>query len=148
MMMFWKKNMEVKMKIMEMNKSVNFVDENNILLGYDTEDQCCEDAGWFISEKVERDIVLGYHSWHDEDIIREYGIDAETEGFNFDIKFHEIVTVKSNNTLIMEDMNMAVFRLCRGSSQIFLHLFNCHNGYYEHGFTLMEGMNNIVGGKL
>ena len=36
---------------------VNFVDENNVVLGYDMEQCCCEDAGWFISDNEETTTV-------------------------------------------------------------------------------------------
>ena len=37
-------------QVSEVNYSVNFVDENNTLIGYDMSQCCCEDADWFISE--------------------------------------------------------------------------------------------------
>ena len=33
------------------SSKVNFVDDNNVVLGYDTEEQCCENAGWFIDDQ-------------------------------------------------------------------------------------------------
>ena len=33
-------------------RKVNFVDENNVVLGYDMSQDCCERAGWFIAEYI------------------------------------------------------------------------------------------------
>ena len=30
---------------------VNFVDENNVFVGYDLLQDCCEDANWFIADR-------------------------------------------------------------------------------------------------
>ena len=35
------------MKIFEDNIKVNFVDENNVFVGYDMRQSCCEQAGYF-----------------------------------------------------------------------------------------------------
>lgn len=33
------------------DSKVNFVDENNVVLGYDLSQDCCEHADWFIADK-------------------------------------------------------------------------------------------------
>ena len=42
------------MKIITCDKqysySINFVDENNVFVGYDLEQQCCEEADWFFTD--------------------------------------------------------------------------------------------------
>ena len=45
------------MKIFEGNESswdekVNFVDENDVFVGYDIGQCCCEDVGWFMAESL------------------------------------------------------------------------------------------------
>lgn len=37
------------MKIFDKDGKVNFVDENNVIVGYDTNQHCSEHAGWFIA---------------------------------------------------------------------------------------------------
>jgi hypothetical protein len=44
------------MKKFEDNGKINFVDENNVFMGYDMERSCCEVADWFISPKEENEI--------------------------------------------------------------------------------------------
>jgi len=38
------------MKIFSKDGKINFVDKNNVFLGYDMNQDCCEDANWFISD--------------------------------------------------------------------------------------------------
>ena len=37
------------MKILEIGEKINFIDENNVFVGYDLGQNCCENASWFIS---------------------------------------------------------------------------------------------------
>ena len=39
------------MKVFDRDGKVNFVDENNVILGYDMNQNCCEDADWFITPR-------------------------------------------------------------------------------------------------
>jgi hypothetical protein len=42
-----------------------------------------------------------------------------------------------------DDGGMAIFRIVKGSAEKFIHIFNCQNGYYSHGFDFA-----IEGGKV
>lgn len=42
----------------------------------------------------------------------------------------------------------AVFRLVNGDNELFLHLFNSHNGYYAHGFDFSMDGEIIQSGSL
>ena len=138
------------MKVLKMNDSVNFVDDNNVLVGYDMKQECCEQAGWFISDKLESDMNMGSENDlliggdNDRfDIAKKYGIEADTEGFNFYKGYHKFITIESSNKWQLEDINMVVFQLYSGSKRLFLHLFNSHNGYYSHGFEVKH-CNEII----
>ena len=131
------------MKVLKMNDSVNFVDNNNVLVGYDMKQECCEQAGWFISNKVEENIAIGGNGV--EDIAKKYGIEVDTETFVFDKDYHVFFTVKSSSVWTMEDMNVVVFRIYdpHNGKNLYLHLFNSHNGYYSHGFEVKH-CNEII----
>lgn len=92
---------------------VNFVDENNVFVGYELGQSCCEDARWFISDKIEET-----YDPEDADLA-----DTDYEGWLFDRDFFR-----------GEENHMVVFKLVRGDSEKFIHLVNVHNGYYNHGF--------------
>jgi hypothetical protein len=107
------------MKIFEKDRRVNFVDENNVLVGFDMNQNCCEYFGWFISRKKEKEI---------KDDIQT----PDVSGYVFDPNFFEEVFNENE----FGAGGMVIFRLVRGDKEFFLHLYNSHNGYYSHGFNM------------
>lgn len=127
------------MKIFDSNNSVwdqkvNFVDINNVGVGYDTAGQCCEWADWFISESEESEPRQSTEDFVDEDL-EPYVFDPEyfedLQGGNFDgggmIRFKLVAESKPN---------------------LYLHIFNSHNGYYSHGFEVLKGEQVVKAGYL
>ena len=105
------------MKVFMRDSKINFVDENNVFLGYDMEQDCCEKADWFISDKQER--VPMERDCDDPDL----------DGYNFDINFFIEVTASE-----LDAGSMVIFRITNGANEKFIHIYNSHNGYYSHGF--------------
>lgn len=103
---------------------VNFVDENNVVVGYDLTQNCCEWAGWFLS-------------YGEETSARNNDLDREiVETYQFDPQYFFTVSNDTN----LDYGGLVRFRLVsEGKSDIFLHLFNSHNGYYSHGFSIDVG---------
>lgn len=120
------------MLIKEEGTKVNFIDENDIFVGYDTYQCCCENAGWFIA-----DSVMNTDELLDEFLDSPFGkITPDVEDFVFDPSYGETFTS------VLDDGGIAVFRLVNSDGYaIFLHLYNAHNGYYGHGFE----SNTILG---
>lgn len=115
-------------------KKINFVDDNNVVLGYDMDQSCCEHADWFIADKP-TEAILERKDTPD-------GTPVELTGWNFDpTYFREVKEIKDNP----EDWNkldsggMVIFRIVKDGAEKFIHLFNCHNGYYSHGFDFKAG---------
>ena len=110
---------------------VNFVDDNNVLVGYDTSQSCCEHADWFIMNSIHHDTNKSNNGYEEAA--------QELEGYNFDTEFFE----ESNAGCY--DGAMAIFKLVNetNSGVKYLHLFNVHNGYYGHGFEM-----TVNGGRL
>lgn len=123
--------MKIFNKSEEWNTKVNFVDESNVLLGYDTDQSCCESAGWFISNSA-------------LPTAKEIGDEPQElkspEDWRFDVRFFmettDVILDKENSYNPLDEGSVAVFRLVNIKTKEvkFLHLFNCHNGYYGHGF--------------
>ena len=113
------------MKIFTVNPSswgdkVNFVDHENTVVGYDMGQSCCEHAGWYVSEVKRNDTK-------DEETITE-GL----EEYRFDREFFE-----HEESRELDYGGMIRFRLtANGKPDLFLQIFNSHNGYYAHGFTV------------
>ncbi len=49
----------------------------------------------------------------------------------------------------LDSGSVAVFRIVgKENKELFLHLFNCHNGYYGHGFEVKHGGEIVNEGTL
>lgn len=121
------------MQIFENANKVNFIDENNVLIGYDTDQQCCEDAGWFISRTT-----YGKDSYPDGDPV-------DLPGWVFDIDWDEAGADYGQHEY---EYGEAIFRLTNGTDEMFLHLHNTHNGYYGHGWSVKRDNKEIDSGSI
>jgi len=102
---------------------INFIDENEVLLGYDYDSQCCENFGWFISDKIEENLI---NLEIEPDNIQE---------FVFDTTFFETGDLDLKDTY--DEGRCVIFKLVNKEGyELFLHLFNIQNGYYSHGFKM------------
>jgi hypothetical protein len=108
---------------------VNFVDENNVLLGYDMASNCCEQFGWFIDDHPWEKVP----DWRDEIKIPNHSATVDMPGWVFDPSYHKSVAYEGDCG------GFEIFRIVNGDQEKFIHLYNLHNGYYSHGFTLKEG---------
>ena len=121
------------MKIFEKDYKINFVDENNVLVGFDWVADCCENFGYFFSYDIPTEI--------DED-----GIELDLEPYYFDNSFTEKVRVENDWS---DNSDFAIFKLTAESlPDIYLSLYNEHNGYYSHGFEMIADGKEIQGGSL
>lgn len=104
---------------------VNFVDEQNTFVGYDMAASCCETSGWYISD----------HRRFDRDETET--IKEGLEGYVFDRDFFEEVSSESLPNPDEDYGGLVRFRLIEsGKPDLFLHIFNSHNGYYAHRFSV------------
>ena len=124
------------MKFFERDGKFNFVDENNVFVGYNSGQSCCENADWFISKGK---INCATNNGADKD---NYNL----ENYSFDKDFFEEV---NNPEGTGGDGGMVRFKLvAKDKPDLFLHLFNQQNGYYGHGFTMEIGGQVIQEGYL
>jgi len=128
------------MRKFEEGLKINFVDENNVFVGYDMHQDCCEYAGWFVSNEKPKAIAETP--------------DFDFDGFVFDVGFMEdnvlgVSVVDVLGVSVVDEGGSVLFRLVReDNSEAFLCLFNCQNGYYSHGFTVKINGQEIHGGFL
>lgn len=120
------------MQVFDRDGKVNFVDENNVILGYDMNQNCCEDADWFIAD-TPREYEPGMERQATPDL----------KGFVFDTEFF-----KESDGDCFDGGGMVIFRIVNGSSEKFIHLFNIQNGYYGHGFDFVVGSETVIDGTL
>lgn len=126
---------------------VNFVDENNVFVGYSLDKQCCETFGWFIADEIMLQIDMENfppsNSVNEKDV--KNGI-FDFPGWNLDrfffLKFYDASNVCKN-------FNLLVFRMLNQSGEHkYIHLVNVHNGSYGHGFIFGAGKNVFESGTI
>lgn len=114
------------MKVFEKDGKINFVDENNVFVGYDYSQDCCESFGYFISDKILDSIPEKIENKNDFDL----------EDYIFDIDFIQENLLKGIDEGGSVTFKLQKLWLNRGAADLYLCLFNSHNGYYGHGFTI------------
>jgi hypothetical protein len=123
------------MKMFDKKGKMNFVDNNNCFVGFDYQSSCCEDFGYFFT--LTEDGPVGEEGSVPESAIDESTIDLTN--YNFDIQYAK------------QKGEMGIFRLVDDSvisKEIYLNLYNFHNGYYSHGFEMYENDKIILTGYL
>lgn len=119
------------MKYFERDGKYNFVDENNVVVGYSSEQNCCEHADFFIADSVQSEVPNIIPKHPEEDDFLSYRIDKDF--------FCDAIPYDDETSIV-------VFRLFDSKKVLpdkYLHLFNVHNGYYGHGFSVDIGGLNI-----
>lgn len=107
------------------NHKVNFVDVKNNAVGYDLSQDCCEDADWSIIGTI-----LDSITYEDTEEYRDHKSIVDIDLYSFDVTFYKC------QFGVLDDGGVAIFKLkAKDKPDIYLHLFNSHNGYYGHGFT-------------
>ena len=117
------------MKIFNRGSKLNFVDDNNVLVGWDDQSSCCERYGYIVSREL-------------PDSIEADSDESDLDGFQFDPAWFRELDIYT------EDGGAVAFRLTRADEERFLTLFNSHNGYYSHGFSVHVKGEEIRSGSL
>lgn len=103
---------------------LNVVDENNVVVGYDYTQDCCEDFGYYLTfiEPTRIDTNAA-----------ETAFDEHTfPGYLFDTGYCNMLGTDE------KEGNAVVFKLVKTEGpSIYLVLYNYHNGYYGHGFDMV-----------
>jgi hypothetical protein len=122
---------------------VNFIDERNNLIGFDMSSCCCEDFGWFIT-----DTELNNKKGGGEFTLEDYNFNANSLKINrySDDEGGEIIIELKGKHLKDSSTIAAEQEMYVGASgyinkylpapDLYLHIFNKHNGWYSHGFNL------------
>ena len=132
------------MKVLRINPDeydgkINFVDENNVFVGFEYSAACCENFAYTLSfEQPTHSVDFG-------EIPEENEKDFDLEGYAFDTSYIKEFTSDS-----LDEGRAVTFKLTKqGQPDIYLTLFNCQNGYYGHGFEFIkEGTFEIVTGVI
>lgn len=126
---------------------LNIVDDNNVLVGFDYSQCCCEDFGYFFSSINLLDDIEPYTVLVDdgcsneiEDMLSEL---IDLNEYSFDTSYFKEFSLSDRY-----DYCFGLFRLTNGSNYKYLYLYNFHNGYYGHGFEMENNGNIFYRGSL
>lgn len=113
----------------EWSTKMNFVDDTNVVVGYDTSQSCCENCTHGFTQADPADIA----STDDGAIVEELPAGV-AEKLSFDPQFFE--RADFNN---LDAGGAVVFKLVGDDKPWYLVISNSHNGYYAHGFDMSVG---------
>ena len=123
------------MRALETGCKINFVDTNDVYVGFDYGQSCCEQFGYFYTktEPTAKECHESYCTDRGDSSITK----LELEPYNFVTNYYEFYEDDYGG-------GFAVFKMTTGTNDIYLVLFNHHNGYYSHGFEMGLG----IGGEI
>lgn len=107
-------------------KSINWVDDENRLVGFDYETECCENFGYFFSKSQTPEEAINEEGDQKVDEFPETGMENARFAHKNPKKFD----------------SYAVFEI-ENSEWKYLVLYNFHNGYYGHGFSVSQNGKEI-----
>jgi len=93
--------------------SINFIDKNNCLIGYDLCEDGSTDAQWYVSSEIN----------YEHDFDNKNKNIPDIESYSFDPTFFESVN----------SGNLAIFKLvCEDKVDLYLQVFDCKEGYHSN----------------
>lgn len=126
---------------------VNFVDTENVFVGYEITQKCCEYSNFKISDYdgnfIMNDILLKIHSGDNN--------------FIFDKTFFEKFDPNDDDDICRDTLKYVKFRIYTPKEflpqfvieqEYYLFIYNKHNGYYAHGFEFRDKDNIIQEGSI
>lgn len=118
------------MKVFDRDGKYNFVDENNVFVGFDAYQDCCEDFGYAFTREIPKRPEQE-EKWIDDVPQSDKDLDKDDfPGYNFDRDFFKELDFN------LDGGGAVAFKLNGPEGPIYLTLYNSHNGYYSHGFTM------------
>lgn len=123
------------MREFEYGGKINFVDQNDVYVGFDNQEYCCELFGWFFSRDLPDINEMQNHEWRPDDL-EDY---IFVKDFMHEMKYPDK----------FDGGGAVVFKLLNSKDEVlYLTLYNSHNGYYGHGFEVKDGVTLVKFGGL
>lgn len=110
---------------------INFVDMLNRFVGFDFSSKCCEEFGYAITKTCPK-------TFQEMKEMEQIPDDSISE-YVFDISFEHSPKDDSNDEF-GDSANCATFKAVDEKlNEIYITIWNSHNGYYSHGFEFRDG---------
>lgn len=128
---------------------INFIDKNNVFVGFDYTHKCCEEFGYIISDHIpnNKEELYQYLSSRNDNInYDEYIFD---QSFNYSVPDFDNQDIDDDD-YNAQHMSIIVFKLISEltKKELYLTLFNDHNGAYSHGFECKHNEHLLYTGSL
>jgi len=150
--------MKIFVKVEPADRSINFVDEHNTVLGWSVDQICCEnhsctiylDKPTLVEIKREYDPLNDDLGGLDEEAVADARKNARRlqskrpfmifgDGEDFYNTVIDLSGWSIDKEYVDSDSSSVWFRLYSETREMFVCLSNYHNGYYSHGFKLDVG---------
>jgi len=127
------------MRIFETDGKTNFCDTNDVLVGFDSWQSCCEDFGhvFTLAAPTEyRELPKEVEVPNLEDLVfdPEFFNDFDNGESGWAV-FRLFLPQRQESDRVMREKER-VLKANGTITEVFLLLYNHHNGYYSHGFTM------------
>lgn len=128
---------------------INFVDINDVLIGFDAYQSCCESFGYEFTLTGEKEAEAITEPANLEHLVFDTKFFREHDGYDaggiavfrlFDGRFQRPRNDRDTRQIERELQQIG------GHREVFLHLYNHHNGYYGHGFEMTHSGQTIQSG--
>ena len=80
------------MEVFEKDSKINFVDANNVFVGFDNIQSCCEDFGWYYSKKV----PAKNKRYYEDNLPNDLKETFDPKGWFFDTSFAKTMSLTKN----------------------------------------------------
>jgi hypothetical protein len=115
------------MKAFDYDGRINYVDENNLLVGFDMQRDCCEEFGHGVFYTLPKDPIKEKP---------EVGIDLTP--YRFVNEAPKVIDFSGD-----EGGARAFKIVAEELPDAYVVIWNCHNGYYSHGFEYWDGKGSL-----
>lgn len=120
-------------KLFETGTKLNFIDDRNAFVGFDFEQDCCEDFGWLVLVDGKGDVYAqgDSHGSTGELEMKDWAFDKDTP------PCEDLTGIMPDIDLDLYEGGAVAFRIRHEyhyDEKGWLVLYNSHNGYYFHGW--------------
>ena len=140
---------ENNVRIFEQGGKINFVDINDVYVGFDYGASCCESFGHYFARSAESDEEIEAPTNLEEMLfdVSFFAEDGDSDCYNAQARFRLVHPGRQESDRVTRERHR---RLAAdgGASEIFLVIFNHHTGYYGHGFEMTHGGTVVQSGCL
>ena len=128
---------------------INWVDSNNVFLGFENQGQCCSDTGFIYLDSLNEDkkpIDIEFTDNNNFFFDPNFYLPYKKEDFNLKKIIKSIDPNFDKNIERGEwyDFYGAIFKIINGSKEIYLLIYAYQNGYYAHGFKFCNNQTVLV----